>query len=166
MKQQVKVIKTQRDYDASVVRLSALMDEEIAPGSSKESELELLALVIKSYERSKVDPVVPDPIEAILFRMDQLGLKKVNMVPYMGLLPKVSEVLARKRPLNLAMIRKLHLGLGIPADVLLVRPMMRLTIAKGFLTTKTSSPSRRCSNAATSRAFGEHFGKPGKTPEN
>lgn len=121
MKQQVKVIKTQRDYDAAIVRLSALMDEDLVPGSSKESELELLALVIEAYERSKVEPVVPDPIEAILFRMDQLGLKKVDMVPYMGSLPKVSEVLARKRPLNLAMIRKLHRGLGIPADVLLAQ---------------------------------------------
>lgn len=121
MKQQVKVIKTQREYDAAVVRLSALMDEDMVPGSSKESELELLALVIESYERSKVEPVVPDPVEAILFRMDQLGLKKVDLVPYMGSLPKVSEVLARKRPLNLAMIRKLHHGLGIPADVLLAQ---------------------------------------------
>ena len=119
MKQQVKVIKAQRDYDAAMVRLSALMDEDMTPGSSKEAELELLALVIESYERSKVEPVAPDPIEAILFRMDQLGLKKVDLVPYMGSLPKVSEVLARKRPLNLAMIRKLHQGLGIPADVLL-----------------------------------------------
>ncbi|MEJ8845596.1 ImmA/IrrE family metallo-endopeptidase [Variovorax rhizosphaerae] len=121
MKQQVKVIKTQRDYDAAIVRLSALMDEDLTPGSSKEGELELLALVIESYERSKVEPVVLDPIEAVLFRMDQLGLKKVDLVPYMGSLPKVSEVLARKRPLNLAMIRKLHQGLGIPADVLLVQ---------------------------------------------
>ena len=116
MKQQVKVIKTQRDYDAAIVRLSALMDEEITAGSSKEAELELLALVIESFERSKVGPVQLDPIEAILFRMDQFGLKKVDLVPYMGSLPKVSEVLARKRPLNLAMIRKLHEGLGIPAD--------------------------------------------------
>ena len=121
MKQQVKVIKTQRDYDAAVLRLSALMDEEIAPGSSKEAELELLALVIESYERSKVEPVVSDPIEAILFRMDQLGLRKVDLVPYMGSQSKVSEVLARKRPLNLAMIRKLHHELGIPADVLLAK---------------------------------------------
>ena len=62
MKQQLKVIKTQRDYDAAIVRLSALMDEDMAPGSSKEAELELLALVIESYERSKVAPVVSDPI--------------------------------------------------------------------------------------------------------
>ena len=121
MKQQVKVIKTQRDYDAAIVRLSALMDEEMTPGSSKEAELELLALVIESYERSKVEPVQLDAIEAILFRMDQIGLKKVDLVPYMGSLPKVSEVLARKRPLNLSMIRKLHQGLGIPADVLLAQ---------------------------------------------
>lgn len=121
MKQQVKVIKTQRDYDAAIARLSALMDEDMTPGSSKEAELELLALVIESYERSKIEPAVLDPIEAILFRMDQNGLKKVDLVPYMGSLPKVSEVLARKRPLNLAMIRKLHQGLGIPADVLLAQ---------------------------------------------
>jgi HTH-type transcriptional regulator/antitoxin HigA len=78
-------------------------------------------LVIESYEHSKVEPVVLDPIEAILFRMDPLGLKKVDLAPYMGSLPKVSEVLARKRPLNLAMSRKLHQGLGIPADVLLAQ---------------------------------------------
>lgn len=121
MEQQVKVIKTQRDYDAAIVRLSALMDEDVSPGSIEEAELELLALVIESYERSRVLPVAPDPIEAILFRMDQFGLKKVDLVPYIGSLPKVSEVLARKRPLNLAMIRKLHSGLGIPADVLLAQ---------------------------------------------
>jgi HTH-type transcriptional regulator/antitoxin HigA len=131
MKQQVKVVKTQRDYDAAIVRLSALMDEDMVPGSSQEAELELLALVIESYERSKVEPVVPDPIEAILFRMDQLGLKKVDMVPYMGSLPKVSEVLARKRPLNLAMIRKLHQGLGIPADVLLAATDDAVNLSEG-----------------------------------
>lgn len=140
MKQQVKVIKTQRDYDASVVRLSALMDEEIALGSSKEAELELLALVIESYERSKVEPVAPDPIEAILFRMDQMGLKKVDMVPYMGSLPKVSEVLARKRLLNLAMIRKLHQGLGIPADVLLAATDDAIDLSEGLLYDKDRFP--------------------------
>jgi HTH-type transcriptional regulator/antitoxin HigA len=119
MKQQVRVIKTERDYDAAIARLSTLMDEEIAPGSSKEVELELLALVIESYQRHKVAPISPDPIEAILFRMDQQGLNKKDLVPYFGSLPKVSEVLARKRPLSLAMIRKIHKGLEIPADILL-----------------------------------------------
>lgn len=119
MKQQIRVIKTQRDYDDAVARLSSLMDEEIKPGSNKENELELLALVIESYERAKVAPVSPDPIEAILFRMDQMRLSKKDLVPYFGSLPKVSEVLARKRPLSLAMIRKIHKGLDIPAEILL-----------------------------------------------
>ena len=92
----------------------------------------MLALVIEAYERSKVEPVVPDPIEAILFRMDQLGLKKVDMVPSMGSPPKVSEVLARKRPLNLAAIRKLHQGLGIPADVLLAATDDAIDLSEGI----------------------------------
>ena len=119
MKQQTRVIKTQRDYDDALARLSALMDDEIKPGSSKEDELELLALVIKSYESTKVEPVSPDPIDAILFRMDQMGLNKKDLIPYFGSLSKVSEVLARKRPLSLAMIRNIHKGLDIPAEILL-----------------------------------------------
>lgn len=116
---QIRVIKTQRDYDDAVARLSDLMDEEVKAGSNKEGELELLALVIESYERAKIDPVFPDPIEAIFFRMDQMGLNKKDLIPYFGSLPKVSEVLARKRPLSLSMIRKIHKGLGIPAEILL-----------------------------------------------
>lgn len=119
MKQQVRVIKTQRDYNAAIARLSALMDEEFASGSNAEAELELLALVVESYERSKIQPVSPDPIEAILFRMDQQQLNKKDLVPYMGSLSKVSEVISRKRPLSLSMIRKLHTGLNIPAEVLI-----------------------------------------------
>jgi HTH-type transcriptional regulator / antitoxin HigA len=119
MKQQVRVIKTQRDYDAALARLSNLMDEEFGPGSNQEAELELLALVIETYERSKVPPVSPDPIEAILFRMDQQRLSKKDLVPYFGSLSKVSEVISRKRPLSLAMIRKLHKGMNIPAEVLI-----------------------------------------------
>ena len=78
---QIRVIKTQRDYDDAVARLSALMDEEVKVGSNKEGELELLALVIESYERSKIDPVSPDAIEAIIFRMDQMSLSKKDLIP-------------------------------------------------------------------------------------
>lgn len=119
MKQQVRVIKTQRNYDVALSRLSALMDQEFAPGSNEEAELELLALVIEAYERSKVPPPIPDPIEAILFRMDQQKLNPKDLVPLIGSISKVSEVLARKRPLSLAMIRALRKGLGIPAEVLI-----------------------------------------------
>lgn len=119
MNQEVRVIKTQRDYDAALARLSVLMDEEFAQDSKKGAELELLALVIESYERSQIDPIKVDPIEAILFRMDQMNLEKKDLVPYLGSLPKVSEVLSGKRALSLSMIRNLYKGLGIPAEVLI-----------------------------------------------
>lgn len=119
MTQAVRVIKTQRAYDAALSRLSVLMDSDCAAGSNEEAELELLALVIEAYERSKIAPVHPDPIEAILFRMDQQKLSPKDLVPLVGSMSKVSEVLSRKRQLSLAMIRALHKGLGIPADVLI-----------------------------------------------
>lgn len=119
MKNNVRVIKTETEYEAALARLSDLMDQKIEAGSDLENELDLLALVIREYERSKVAPPVADPIEAILFRMDQQGLQKKDLVPYFGSLPKVSEVLSRKRPLTLAMMRKLHSGLGIAAETLL-----------------------------------------------
>jgi len=119
MKNNVRVIKTDDEYEIALARLSDLMDQDIKEGTDLENELDLLALVIREYERSKVAPPVADPIEAILFRMDQQGLQKKDLVPYFGSLPKVSEVLSRKRPLTLAMIRKLHTGLGIAAETLL-----------------------------------------------
>lgn len=119
MNQQVRVIKTQSEYDAAIARLSALMDKDIATGSDEEAEIELLALVIESYEHSKVAPVVSDPIDAIIFRMDQQNLSPKDLVPLIGAASKVSEVLSRKRPLSLAMIRALHKGLGIPAEILI-----------------------------------------------
>lgn len=119
MKNTVRVIKTDAQYDSALACLSDLMDKDIKAGSDLEEELDLLVVVIRDYERSKVAAPISDPIEAILFRMDQQGLKKKDMVPYIGSLPKVSEVLSRKRPLTLAMMRKLHTGLGIAAETLL-----------------------------------------------
>lgn len=119
MKAQVRVIKTQRGHADALARLSGLMDKDLKPGSADEAELELLALVIESYERRRVAPVTPDPIEAIMFRMDQKQLSMKDLVPYIGSISKVSEVLSRKRPLSLSMIRKLHTGLRIPAEVLI-----------------------------------------------
>lgn len=115
----VKLIKNESDYATAMARLSALMAANPDAGSANENELDLLALVIEDYERKIVPPVVPDPIEAILFRLDQAGLTRKDLIPYIGSAPKVSEVLARKRPLSLTMIRRLHQGLGIPADILI-----------------------------------------------
>jgi HTH-type transcriptional regulator/antitoxin HigA len=119
MNEAVRKIKTQAQYDAAFSRLSALMDQELVPGSSAEDEFEALTVFLGDYERSKVAPAIPDPIESILFSLDQQKLKPKDLKPLIGSMSKVSEVLARKRPLSLAMIRALHKGLGIPAEVLI-----------------------------------------------
>lgn len=119
MSTQIRVLKTDGDHATAVARLSELMDKDPAPGSVDDAELELLALLIQSYEQSKFPPTPPDPIEAILYRMDQQRLAQKDLVPYIGSLSKVSEVLSRKRPLSLTMIRRLHAGLGISAEVLI-----------------------------------------------
>lgn len=115
----IKVIKSGNDYTQAMARFTALMTLDPKAGSKEENELELLALVIEDYERKIVQPAAPDPIEAILFRMDQMKLGRKELEPYIGSLSKVPEVLSRKRPLSLSMIRRLHNGLGIPADVLI-----------------------------------------------
>jgi HTH-type transcriptional regulator/antitoxin HigA len=118
-KMNIKVIKSSNDYALAMARLTALMTLDPKEGSKEDSELELIALVIEDYERKIVPPTVPDPVEAILFRMDQMQLGRKELEPYIGSISKVSEVLSRKRPLSLSMIRRLHKGLGIPADVLI-----------------------------------------------
>ena len=115
---QVKVIKHRADYDIAMQRLNKLLDLEPKEGTDLADELDLLLVVIKAYERVTVAPVTIDPIEVILFRMEQMDLSRKDMEQYLGSASKVSEVLSRKRPLSMAMIRKLHKGLGISADIL------------------------------------------------
>ena len=115
----VKIIKSEKDYQAAMSRLSDLMSLDPKPGSKEEDELELLALVVHDFERQTVPPVKADPIESIRFRMDQMGLTRKDLTQYIGSISKVSEVLSRKRPLSLPMIRRLHQGLDIPADILI-----------------------------------------------
>lgn len=114
---QVKILKTEEEYEAALARIDALMDAK--PGSLEEEELELLALLVEKYEAEHYPIDLPDPVEAIKFRMDQDGLQPKDMTKYLGSQSKVSEVLNYKRPLSLTMIRSLHDGLGIPAEVLL-----------------------------------------------
>jgi HTH-type transcriptional regulator/antitoxin HigA len=95
---------------------------DAAPGSPEEEKLEVFALLIDAYEQTHYPIDLPDPIEAIKFRMAQQDLIQKDLVPYLGSQSKVSEVLNRKRPLSLSMIRALHEGLGIPAEVLLQEP--------------------------------------------
>jgi HTH-type transcriptional regulator/antitoxin HigA len=112
-----KIIKSESEYEEALARVESLMDAKI--GSSEENELEILALLIEKYEEEQYPIDLPDPIDAIIFRMDQEGLIRKDMREYIGSQSKVSEVLNRKRPLSLRMIRNLYDRLGIPAEVLL-----------------------------------------------
>ena len=121
-----KLIKTPEDHAEALQHLDALMARNPGPGTADGNELELLAHLIEDYERQKHDLGFPSPVEAIRFRMDQQGLKPKDLVPYLGSPSKVSEILNGKRPLTLSMIRRLHLGLGIPAEVLIAEKAGRL----------------------------------------
>ena len=109
-----KVIKTDRDYKAALACIEQLM----AQAQPDEAELELWSLLVEKYEEERFPITTPDPIEAIRFRMEQAGLSPGDLQPFMQSKSKVSEVMNRKRPLSLSMIRALHRGLQIPAEVL------------------------------------------------
>ena len=116
----IKILKTEDEYEAALESIDALMDA--APGSPEEEELELLAILVEKYEQERYPIELPDPVEAIKFRMEQEGLTRRDMIKYLGSQSKVSEVLNYKRPLSLAMIRALTDGLNIPAEVLIQPP--------------------------------------------
>lgn len=111
-----KILRTETEYRAALQEVESLMDA--APGSEEEQALELWTLLVENYESKHLPVPPPDPIEAIRFRMDQLGLKAGDLTAYIQSKSKVSEVLNRKRPLSLGMIRALQAGLGISADIL------------------------------------------------
>lgn len=111
-----KVIKTESDYNLALERLEVIFDAEV--NSPEGDELELLSLLIENYE-NMYDPIeLPDPIEAIKFRMDQLGYKPKDLAKVLGFRSRVTEVLNKKRKLSLDMIRRLNRDLNIPTEVL------------------------------------------------
>ena len=116
----IKLIRTEEDYQQALEQLEELMDA--MPGSIEEEELDLLSFLVDHYEQENFPIDLPDPVEAIRFRMEQQGLTQKDMIAFIGSQSKVSEVLNHKRSLSLAMIRALHEGLGIPAEVLLREP--------------------------------------------
>jgi HTH-type transcriptional regulator/antitoxin HigA len=113
------VINNNEQYENALILLSDLMDQNPAPGSMESDYLDVLAVLIENYESKTFEKEPADPVEAILFRMDQMGLKNLDMVPYFGSKARVSEVLNRKRPLSLNMMRSLHSGLGISTETLM-----------------------------------------------
>lgn len=113
-----KIIKTEEQYLLYFNEVHSLITSSPKLGTEESDRLELLSMLIEDYEKQKYPVEAPDSIDAILFRMSEKGLKQADLVPYFGTRSRVSEVLARKRPLTVPMIRALALGLGISADTL------------------------------------------------
>ena len=115
----IHAIRTPADYRAALALVSPYFDKEPEINSAAGAHFEALITLIESYEAKHfpIDP--PDPIDAIKFRMEQQGLKPKDLEPMIGKLNRVYEVLNGKRPLSMAMVRKLHVGLGISAETLI-----------------------------------------------
>jgi HTH-type transcriptional regulator/antitoxin HigA len=110
-------IRNEKDYQKTLKRLEKLFDAK--KGSKEGDELEVLSILIDNYENDKFPIGMPDPIEAIKFRMEQMGMKQKDLAEVIGFKSRVSEILNRKRKLTLEMIRKLNETLRIPTEVLI-----------------------------------------------
>jgi len=113
----VKPIKTKKDYQQALDRLEVIFDTK--KGTPEGDELEILGILIDQYENEHFPIDLPDPIEAIKFRMEQLGYTQTDLAKVVGLKSRASEILSKKRKLSLDMIRQLHDKLNIPTDVLI-----------------------------------------------
>lgn len=113
----LKLIKTEEDYDQALERLEIIFDAAL--GTEEGDELEVLGMLIDKYENERFPIDLPDPIEAIKFRMEQMDYTQNDLANVIGLKSRASEVLNRKRKLSLEMIRKIHENLHIPTDVLI-----------------------------------------------
>lgn len=114
---EIKPIKTEQDYNQALERLEMIFDAK--KDSSEGDELEVLGILIHQYENEQFPISLPDPVEAIKFRMEQLGYTQNDLANIVGLKSRASEILNRKRKLSLEMIRKIHEVLNIPTDVLI-----------------------------------------------
>lgn len=121
----IRPIRTEDDYRAAMRQISALFDNEPEPTSPEGERFEVLLTLAEAYEVKHFPIDLPDPVEAIKFRMDQVGLTAKDLEPMIGRSNRVYEILNRKRPLTLPMIRKLHDRLGIPAESL-IRPSINI----------------------------------------
>jgi len=116
---ELKPLRSEQEYEQALQLAARLFDCEPAPGTAEFDYFEVLMLLIESYEAKHVDQPVSDPIEAIKYRMQLKGLTPKDLVPMIGKLNRVYEILNRSRPLTLPMIRRLHQQLGIPAESLI-----------------------------------------------
>ncbi len=116
---EMKIIRNDEEYNKALSRVEEIIDKDPDSNTELSDELEVLTLLINKYEDEYYPIDIPDPIDAIKFRMEQQGLKNTDMIQYIGSKSKVSEVFHRKRKLSLSMIRKLNKGLDISAEILI-----------------------------------------------
>jgi len=114
---EIKLIRNEADYEKALERLEVIFDAK--RGTEEGDELEILSILIDNYESQNFPIEMPDPISAINFRMEQLGLKQKDLVKTIGFKSRVSEIMNKKRKLTLDMIRKLNTDLKIPTEVLI-----------------------------------------------
>ena len=110
-------IRTEEDYDAVLARIDMLMNADM--GTPEGDELDILVTLVEAYEAKNYPMPICDPVEAIKFRMEQMGLEPKDLTPIIGSRSKVSEVLNHKRQLSIAMIRNLHARLHVPYESLI-----------------------------------------------
>lgn len=122
MKIEPKIIKTEKQYRAYLAEVDRLATDDPVPGTPDGDRLELLAKLVEDYEKERFKFKRPDPIAAIRFRMEERGLRQKDIAPMLGGKNRVSEVLAGKRPLTLAMVRALNYSLHISAELLIREP--------------------------------------------
>jgi HTH-type transcriptional regulator/antitoxin HigA len=118
---EIRPIHTDADCRATLREIAVLMESDPVLGTTKGDRLDILSTLVRAYEARHFPITPPDPVEAIKFRMEQSGLSVKDLEPMIGKSNRVYEVLNRKRPLTLAMIRRLHESLGIPAEILIAR---------------------------------------------
>jgi HTH-type transcriptional regulator / antitoxin HigA len=115
----LKPIKTKKEYEAALQYVYRLMQKDLKPGSKASDELEVLSILVEAYEKEHYPISPPHPIEAIKFRLEQMGVDEKELTAILGGRSRKSEILSGRRKLSLAMIRELHDKLKIPAETLI-----------------------------------------------
>lgn len=115
----LKPIKNDAQYEDTLARIYELMQKNLKPESKESDELEVLSILVKEYELDHYPMKKPSPLEAIKFRLEQMGMSEAQLSDILGYRSRKSEILSGKRKLSLTMIRKLNAVLHIPADVLI-----------------------------------------------
>lgn len=130
MTMEIRIIKTKRQYRRYLKEVDRLVSLDPDPRTAEGARLELLAKLIDDYERERFGFRKPDPVEAIRFRMEEQGLRQADLAEIVGGKNRASEVLSRKRPLTLAMVRALHRKLGIPSELLIQEPRAEYRVGR------------------------------------